>query len=148
MRCMASALSQVPRREVKDVYTRIPHALKPLVPSNVIARLHQFYKETFWSNFKVFRCCQAAQATRRIACFFDLAMKVSRGQVLYLSQNTGNFIAYMFPCLRVSFGMLMMWMPGLSKTWVQCCPHLHRAISRRCWAVPLFRALAGRALFA
>ena len=45
---------QVLRKDVGDVYARVPHS--------VIVRLRKFYKQTFWGNVGVFKCCQAAQA--------------------------------------------------------------------------------------
>ena len=49
-----------------NLYTLIPHALKPSLPDPVLqaasCRLEKFFRETFWRNFDVFLCCQAAQA--------------------------------------------------------------------------------------
>ncbi|CAE7501083.1 unnamed protein product, partial [Symbiodinium necroappetens] len=42
----------VPRSKVKNVYVRIPHALKGGVPDSVFERLMKFYRQTFWSNFE------------------------------------------------------------------------------------------------
>lgn len=53
---------QVPREELQNCYLRIPHCLKGSVPRDVVERVEKFYSQTFWSNLKVFRCGQAAQA--------------------------------------------------------------------------------------
>ena len=49
-----------------NIYTLIPHPLKPSLPDPVLqaasARLEKFFSETFWRNCEVFQCCQAAQA--------------------------------------------------------------------------------------
>ncbi|CAE8616915.1 unnamed protein product [Polarella glacialis] len=45
-----------------DIYVYIPTPLLDPVLESMVARLLQFFSQTFWCNFEVFQCTQAAQA--------------------------------------------------------------------------------------
>ena len=53
---------EVARANIKDVYTFIPHKLKGVVQPDIVERLQKFYRQMFWCNLPIFKCCQAAQA--------------------------------------------------------------------------------------
>ena len=44
-----------------DLYIRIPHQLLDPVLIATQERLHKYYRESFWTNFKVYKCMLAAQ---------------------------------------------------------------------------------------
>eukprot|EP00435_Cladocopium_sp_Y103_P038419 s1353_g10.t1 len=58
----AQPAEQVLREALKNCYLRIPHQIKATVPEPVLERVKKFYRQTFWGNVAVFKCCQAAQA--------------------------------------------------------------------------------------
>ena len=73
---------QVKRDELKNCYLRIPHCIKGVVPEHVVQRLHKFYRQTFWGNIDVFKCCQAAQAlAKRGINVTRVFIGISRGGV-------------------------------------------------------------------
>ena len=45
-----------------NLYVHIPHPLLDPVLADAKGRLKEFYARTFWCNFDVFQCCEAAQA--------------------------------------------------------------------------------------
>ena len=57
---------QVPRADAQNIYVRIPHQLNGACPDHVMDRVTKFYRQTFWTNIDAFKCCQAAQVTRRL----------------------------------------------------------------------------------
>ncbi|CAL1137736.1 unnamed protein product [Cladocopium goreaui] len=60
--CDEGVARQVARANIKDVYTFIPHKLKGVVQPDIVERLQKFYRQMFWCNLPIFKCCQAAQA--------------------------------------------------------------------------------------
>lgn len=58
----SDVLTYVSRSPEHNIYTRVPHPLLDPVVQAAQDRLEKFYQQTFWANYKVYRCCQAAQA--------------------------------------------------------------------------------------
>jgi len=47
-----------------NIYTLVPQALMDPVLEDAAVRLSTFFKQTFWCNMNILKCCQAAQADR------------------------------------------------------------------------------------
>ena len=85
------------------LYVRVPHPLLDPVLAATTVRLRKYYQESFWTNFRVFKCLLAAQALAKRGLNVDrLFIGLSPGgvgQSLYTSHlaaiyGKGNHVYY------------------------------------------------------
>ena len=103
-RTPGQSLTIIKKSPSNNCYLKIPHPLlDPVLQANM-DRLQKFYRETFWCNIDVFRCCQAALALAKHGlnvdrCFFGQSPG-GVGQSLYsqhLSVMLGDNHAFFDP---------------------------------------------------
>jgi hypothetical protein len=132
-----SSVKVVPKSPRNNLYLYIPHSLLDPVLVSATESIERFYRETFWANIEVLRCCQAAQALAKRwinidRCFIGISPG-GVGQSLYsshLDAMYGPVHAFFDPNIFYSDDELRT--AASTNAAVTMCRQMHGPISPHC----------------